>query len=85
MWTLRMNSKKRLVHPQLGVLDLQCQVLHDVTHLHTLLVFTAEVGSVSHTKLTACVPNRTRIHGKRWCPMTVDNCTLVSSVEPGAG
>ncbi|SEH66365.1 Helix-turn-helix domain-containing protein [Mycolicibacterium rutilum] len=45
--------EKRLVHPQLGVLDLQCQVLHDVTHLHTLLVFTAEVGSVSHTKLTA--------------------------------
>lgn len=43
---------KRVVHPRLGVLDLQCQVLHDVAELHTLLVFTADVGSSSHAKLS---------------------------------
>jgi transcriptional regulator with XRE-family HTH domain len=42
---------KQIVHPRLGVLDLQCQVLHDVARLHTLLVFTAEVGTPSHAKL----------------------------------
>lgn len=44
---------KRIVHPKLGVLDLQCQVLHDVTQLHTLLVFTADPGTASHAKLAA--------------------------------
>ncbi|MBX7456431.1 helix-turn-helix domain-containing protein [Mycolicibacterium sp. 3033] len=44
---------KRVVHPTLGVLDLQCQVLHDIEQLHTLLVFTAEPGTTSHAKLVA--------------------------------
>ena len=44
---------KRIVHPQLGVLDLQCQVLHDVVQLHTLLVFTADPASASRAKLAA--------------------------------
>ncbi|MDN4520380.1 helix-turn-helix transcriptional regulator [Mycolicibacterium austroafricanum] len=44
---------KRLVHPALGVLELQCQILHDPTQLHTLLVFTAEPGTPSHAKLAA--------------------------------
>jgi hypothetical protein len=44
---------KRIVHPRLGVLDLQCQVLHDVAQLHTLLVFTADPASPSHAKLAA--------------------------------
>lgn len=44
---------KRVVHPRLGVLDLQCQVLHDVAQLHTLLVFTADPASASHAKLAA--------------------------------
>jgi transcriptional regulator with XRE-family HTH domain len=42
---------KRIVHPQLGVLALQCQVLHDAARLHTLLVFTAEPGTASHARL----------------------------------
>jgi len=44
---------KRIAHPRLGVLEVQCQALYDVTQLHTLLVFTAEPGSPSHAKLTA--------------------------------
>ena len=44
---------KRIVHPRLGVLDLQCQVLHDMTQLHTLLVFTADPASASRVKLAA--------------------------------
>jgi len=46
---------KRIVHPRLGVLDLQCQALHDVAHLHTLLVFTADPATESRAKLaTLC-------------------------------
>lgn len=44
---------KRIAHPVLGVLDVQCQILHDAEQLHTLLVFTAEPGTVSHSKLAA--------------------------------
>ena len=44
---------KRIVHPTLGVLSLQCQVLHDAARLHSLLVFTAEPGSASHAALAA--------------------------------
>jgi transcriptional regulator with XRE-family HTH domain len=45
--------EKRIVHPRLGVLDLQCQVLQDVAHLHTLLVFTADPATESRAKLAA--------------------------------
>lgn len=44
---------KRIAHPTLGVLDLQCQSLHDPLQLHILLVFTAEPGTPSYTKLAA--------------------------------
>ncbi|CAN5665244.1 helix-turn-helix transcriptional regulator [soil metagenome] len=44
---------KRIAHPKLGVLDVQCQFLHDPANLHTLLVFTAEPGSPSDAKLAA--------------------------------
>jgi transcriptional regulator with XRE-family HTH domain len=44
---------KRIVHPQLGVIEVQCQSLHDPVQLHTLLVFTAEPGTPSHAKLAA--------------------------------
>lgn len=44
---------KRIVHPKLGVLEVQCQILHDAVQMHTLLVFTAEPGTPSHAKLTA--------------------------------
>lgn len=44
---------KRIVHPQLGVLELQCQGLHNPVQMHTLVVFTAEPGTPSHAKLAA--------------------------------
>jgi hypothetical protein len=44
---------KRIVHPKLGLLELQCQTLHDPVQLHTLLVFTAEPGTPSHAELAA--------------------------------
>lgn len=44
---------KRIVHPALGVLSLQCQVLHDAARLQSLLVFTADPGTASHDKLAA--------------------------------
>ena len=44
---------KRIVHPRLGVLELQCQVLYDVAQLQTLLVFTADPASASRAKLAA--------------------------------
>ncbi|AQA06564.1 transcriptional regulator [Mycobacterium sp. MS1601] len=47
------DLNKRIAHPILGVLDVQCQVLHDPALLHTLLVFTAEPGTASYTKLAA--------------------------------
>lgn len=47
------EPNKRLVHPKLGVVDVQCQILHDPAQLHTLLVFTAEPDTASHAKLAA--------------------------------
>ncbi|WP_366980632.1 helix-turn-helix transcriptional regulator [Mycolicibacterium frederiksbergense] len=44
---------KRIVHPRLGVVDVLCQVLHDFSQSHTLLVYTAEPGTPSHVKLAA--------------------------------
>ena len=43
---------KRIAHPKLGVLEVQCQSLYDPVQLHALLVFTAEPGTASHAKLT---------------------------------
>lgn len=42
---------KRLVHPELGVLELHCQRLLDPQQSHALLVFTAVQGSETHEKL----------------------------------
>ncbi len=47
------DREKRIAHPTLGVLEVQCQILYDAAQLHTLLVFTAEPGSRSHAKLAA--------------------------------
>lgn len=44
---------KRIVHPALGVLEVQCQSLHDPVAMHILLVFTAEPGTPSWAKLAA--------------------------------
>ncbi|GAA1477154.1 helix-turn-helix transcriptional regulator [Nocardioides aestuarii] len=42
---------KRYVHPEVGLLELHCQVLHDPEQSHALLVYTAVPGSESHEKL----------------------------------
>jgi transcriptional regulator with XRE-family HTH domain len=48
---LRRNDLKRIQHPELGLLDLHCQVLFDPDQAQALLVFTATPGSESHGKL----------------------------------
>lgn len=42
---------KRLVHPDLGVLELYCQALFDLDQAQALMVFTATPGTESATKL----------------------------------
>ncbi|MFG1921012.1 helix-turn-helix transcriptional regulator [Cryptosporangium sp. NPDC048952] len=42
---------KRISHPELGVLEVQCQTLLDPDQSQTLLVFTAVPGTESHEKL----------------------------------
>ncbi|WP_226357637.1 helix-turn-helix transcriptional regulator [Pseudonocardia sp. ICBG601] len=48
---LRPPETKRLVHPGLGVLELNCQTLVDPDQAHLLFVYTAVPGSESHAKL----------------------------------
>lgn len=48
---VRPRDVKRLVHPELGLLELHCQRLLDPQQSHSLLVFTAEPGSATHEKL----------------------------------
>jgi transcriptional regulator with XRE-family HTH domain len=48
---LRYQDRKRIVHPELGVLDLHCQTLVDSEQSQTLLVFTAVPGTESYEKL----------------------------------
>ncbi|RIV39198.1 helix-turn-helix transcriptional regulator [Micromonospora radicis] len=48
---LRFNDGKRFVHPELGVLALDCQTLHDPGQSHRLLVYTAAPGSETYRKL----------------------------------
>lgn len=47
----REGDRKRISHPDLGVLDLQCQSLYDADQSQALLVFTATPGTDSHEKL----------------------------------
>jgi transcriptional regulator with XRE-family HTH domain len=42
---------KRILHPELGLIELQCQVLTDPQQGHSLLVYTATPGSQSHNNL----------------------------------
>jgi transcriptional regulator with XRE-family HTH domain len=42
---------KRIVHPELGVLELHCQMLFDFGQSQALLVFTATPGTESYEKL----------------------------------
>ncbi|MGP3966464.1 helix-turn-helix transcriptional regulator [Streptomyces sp. 6N223] len=48
---VRHPELKRVVHPELGVLQLHCQFLHDADQDQFLLVFTATPGTESHDKL----------------------------------
>lgn len=48
---LKPRQGKRFVHPEVGVLDLDCQTLTDPEQSHRLLVYTAVPGSESHEKL----------------------------------
>ncbi|MFG3236764.1 helix-turn-helix transcriptional regulator [Streptomyces antibioticus] len=48
---LRWSETKRFVHPQVGELDLYCQLLLDPDQGQSLLVFTAIPGTESHEKL----------------------------------
>ncbi|MPY79421.1 MAG: DNA-binding protein [Actinophytocola sp.] len=45
------NEVKHFVHPELGGLELTCQMLLDPGQSHSLLVYTAIPGSESHEKL----------------------------------
>jgi transcriptional regulator with XRE-family HTH domain len=45
------GPEKRLWHPELGVMTLQCQLLHDLDQGQVLLVFTATPGTEDHEKL----------------------------------
>jgi len=51
--TQSVELRKRILHPKLGLLELDCQNMYDPHKLHTLMVFTAEPGSPSHAKLAA--------------------------------
>jgi len=48
---IRPQQLKRFVHPELGPLELTCQVLLDPTQSHSLLVYTAIPGTDSYEKL----------------------------------
>ncbi|MFD2416324.1 helix-turn-helix transcriptional regulator [Amycolatopsis pigmentata] len=48
---LRWSDTKRFIHPQLGRLDLYCQLLLEPDQGQSLLVFTATPGTESHEKL----------------------------------
>jgi transcriptional regulator with XRE-family HTH domain len=45
------HAGKRLVHPEVGVLELNCQSLVDPDQSHVLVVYTAAPGSESYAKL----------------------------------
>jgi hypothetical protein len=48
---IKPRDVKRYQHPEVGLLELNCQVLLDPDESHTLLVYTAAPGSESHEKL----------------------------------
>ena len=48
---VRPRELKRFRHPEVGTLELTCQTLVDPVQAHSLLVYTAEPGSVSDERL----------------------------------
>ncbi len=45
------HEVKRYVHPEVGLLEFDCQTLHDHEQSHVLLIYTAVPGSESYRKL----------------------------------
>lgn len=48
---IKRRARKRLVHPELGLIELECQLLFTETLSQALLVFTATPGTEDHEKL----------------------------------
>jgi transcriptional regulator with XRE-family HTH domain len=48
---IRPREVKRFIHPEVGLLELSCQVLLDPDQSHRLLVYTADPGTESYEKL----------------------------------
>ncbi|ANE83228.1 XRE family transcriptional regulator [Mycobacterium adipatum] len=48
---VRPRETKRYIHPEVGDLELHCQILLDPDESHTLLVYTAAPGSESYDKV----------------------------------
>ncbi|MEV0731278.1 helix-turn-helix transcriptional regulator [Polymorphospora sp. NPDC050346] len=48
---IRYNGVKRFMHPEIGALELTCQILLDPDQAHSLLVYTAVPGSESYEKM----------------------------------
>ncbi|SOD65775.1 Helix-turn-helix domain-containing protein [Streptomyces zhaozhouensis] len=48
---VRPDTVKRFVHPEVGLLELNCQSLLDLDQSHRLLVYTAEPGTESYERL----------------------------------
>ncbi len=58
------GPEKRLWHPEVGLMTLQCQLLHDFEQAQALLVLTATPGSESCEKLALlAVLGRQRMSG----------------------
>jgi len=49
--TGRSDDTKTIVHPELGPIELRCQILFTQDHGQALVLFTAEPGSEDHSKL----------------------------------
>lgn len=49
--SIRPDEVKHFIHPELGALELTCQILVDPGQAHSLLVYTAVPGTESHEKL----------------------------------
>lgn len=49
---IRPRETKRFIHPELGVMELNCQTLEDPEHSLSLLTYTATPGSESYDKLS---------------------------------
>jgi transcriptional regulator with XRE-family HTH domain len=49
--SVNFDHGKRVLHPELGLLDLDCQTLLDPNQSHMLVVFTATPGTESYEKL----------------------------------